>query len=48
MTMKRQSPWQALSTASTTGPDRSEIGPYLGGHWATSKGSYHKLGLTVG
>jgi hypothetical protein len=30
MTLKRQSPWLALYTASSTGPDRSEIGPYLG------------------
>ena len=48
MTLKRQSPWLALYTASSTGPDRSEIGPYLGSHWASSRESCHKLSLTVG
>ena len=48
MTLKRQSPWLALYTASSTVPDRSEIGPYLGSHWASSRESCHKLSLTVG
>ena len=35
----RHSPWQARSTTSTAGADRSEIGPYLGGRRATHQGS---------
>ena len=42
----RSSPWHAISTGSTTGTDRSEIGPYHGSHWATHLGLSINLAST--
>jgi hypothetical protein len=46
MTEIRHFPWQALSTTSATGTDRSEIGPYLETSSGCIRESYHKPRLT--